>query len=46
VVGAVVGVVVVLVAVCGLGFGVSGLWFVVCCERPGAIWAHLGGMLA
>ena len=45
-VGAVVGVVVVLVAVCGLGFGVSGLWFVVCCERLGAIWAHLGAMLA
>ena len=26
---AVVGVVVVLVVVCGLGFGVSGLWFMV-----------------
>ena len=44
---AAVGVVVVCVAaaaavVCGLWFGVSGLWFVVCCERLGAIWAHLG----
>ena len=35
-----------LCVVCGLGFEVSGLWFVVWCERLGAIWAHLGAMLA